>query len=82
MRMGAERAGNGRSAGRISAGVVARNIEGNGMDSLWRVLSVIQAGQGRQDEVKKLRDRVVATVQEMWKAGELEVQLPPGYTGR
>ena len=53
----------------ISAGVVAQSMGGDGMDVLWRVLSVIEGGQGSQEEVKKVRDRVVATVEERWKAG-------------
>ena len=28
-----------------------------------------------------MRDRVVATVEERWKAGELKEPLPPGETG-
>ena len=49
---------------RIGAGVVAPSTEGDGMDLLWRVINVIEGGQGSQEEAKKARDRVVATVEE------------------
>ena len=49
---------------RISAGVVAQSREGNGMDAFWRVLSVIERGPDSQKEEKRVRDRVVATVEE------------------
>ena len=51
------------------------------MDSLWRVLSVIKGGHGSQQKAKKVRDRVFATVEERWTAGQLEEQLPPGEAG-
>ena len=66
---------------RIRAGVLAQSMEGDGMDSLWRVMNVIKGGHCSQEEAKKVRDRVVATVEERWKAGELKEQLPPGQTG-
>ena len=50
------------------------------MDSLWGVLSVIKGRQGSQEEAKKARDRVAATVEQRWKAGDLEEQLSPGET--
>ena len=66
---------------RISAGVVEQSVEGNGMDSLWRVLGVVEGGQDCKEEATKVRKRVVPTVEERWQAGQLEEQLSPGETG-
>ena len=66
---------------RISAGVVAQSMEDDGMECLWRVLSVIEAGQGSGEEAKKVRDRVIATVEGRSKPGALKKQLPPWETG-
>ena len=33
---------------------------------------MIKGGQGTREEAKEVRDRVVATVEERWKAGELQ----------
>ena len=49
---------------RSRAGVVAQSMKGDEMDSLWRVMNVIEGGQGTQEEAKKVRDRVFATVEE------------------
>ena len=65
---------------RILAGVVAQSTEDDAIDSLWRVMNVIQGGQGTQEEAKKVRDKVVAIVEERWKARELKEPLPPGET--
>ena len=54
---------------RIGAGVVAQSTEGDEMDSLWRVMNLIEGGQDNQEGVKKVRDRVFATVEERWKNG-------------
>ena len=42
------------------------------------VMNVIEGRQGTQEEANKVRDRVVATVEERWKAGGLKGQLRPG----
>ena len=52
----------------------------DGINSFWRVLSVIEGHQGSQEEAKKAMDRVVATAEERRKAGDLEEQLSPGET--
>ena len=78
MRVGAKRAGVGRGSERIQAGVLAQSMEGDGMDSLWRAMNVMEGGQGTRDDAKEGRDKVVATVKERWKAGELQEPLPPG----
>ena len=66
---------------RNQAGVVAQSMEGDGMDSLWREMNVIEGGQGTRKKAKEVRDRVIATVKERWKAGELQEPLPPGEKG-
>ena len=66
---------------RIQAGVLAQSMEGDGMDFLWRVMNVIEGGHGTREEGEKLRRRVIAIVEERWKAGELKDPLPPGETG-
>ena len=48
---------------------MAQSMEGDGMDSLWRVMNVIEGGQGSREKAKEVRDRVVATGEERWKAG-------------
>ena len=63
---------------RSSARVVAQSMQGDGIYSLWVVLILIDGGQDSQEEAKKVRDRAVATVEESWKAGNLEEQLLPG----
>ena len=45
---------------------MAQSMEGDGMDSLWRVMNVIEGGQGTREEAKEVRDRVIATVEERW----------------
>ena len=49
---------------RIQTGVVAQSMEGDGMDSIWRVMNVIEGGQGTREEAKEVRDRVVSNVEE------------------
>ena len=66
---------------RIQAGAVAQSMESHGMDSLWRVINVIEGGQGTRKEAKQVRDRVIATIEERWKAGELKEPLPQGAKG-
>ena len=60
---------------------MAQSIEGDEMDSLWRVMNVIEGGQGTREQAKLVRDKVVATVEERWKAVKLQEPLPPGETG-
>ena len=45
MCFGAERAGKRIARERISAGVMAKSMGGDGIHSLWWVLSVIKGGQ-------------------------------------
>ena len=65
----------------IQAAVVAQSMEGHCMNSLWRVQNVIEGGQGTREEAKGVRDRVIATVEQRWKAGELKEPLPLGEKG-
>ena len=65
----------------VHAGVVTQSMEGVGMDSLWRAMNVIEEGQGTREEAKEVRDKLVPTVEERWKAGEMQQPLPPGKTG-
>ena len=51
------------------------------MDSLWRAMNAIEGGQGTYEEGKEMRDKVVANVEERWRAGELQEPLPSGETG-
>ena len=44
-------------------------------------MNVIEGGQRTREEAKEVRDRVSATVEERWSAGELKEPLPPGKTG-
>ena len=38
----------------IHAGVVTQGMEGDGVDSLWRAMSVIEGGQGTSAEAKEV----------------------------
>ena len=66
---------------RIYAGVVTQGMEGDGVDSLWRAMSVIAEGQGTSAEAKEVRARVVAAVEERLQAGAMRELLPQGGTG-
>ena len=63
---------------RIHAGVVTQGMEGDGVDSLWRAMSVIEGGQGTSAEAKQMRERVVTAVEERLQAGEMQEPLPQG----
>ena len=65
---------------RIHAGVVTQSMEGDGNDSLWRAMNFIEGGQGTSEEAKEVREKVVAAVQERWKAGEMQEPLPQEET--
>ena len=39
------------------------------MDSLWRAMSVVEGGQGTNEEAKEVRARVVAAVEERLQRG-------------
>ena len=60
---------------------MTQSMEGEGIECLWRAINVIERGQGTREELKEVPDKVVATVEERWKAGELQAPLPPGETG-
>ena len=77
---GSERALEGEQD-RIHAGVVTQGMEGDGVDSLWRAMSVIERGQGTSAEAKEMRQRVVTAVEERLQAGEMQEPLPQGKTG-
>ena len=77
---GSERAVEGERD-RIHAGVVTQGMEGDGVDSLWRAMSVIEGGQGTSAEAKEVRARVVAAVEERLQAGVMQEPLPQGETG-
>ena len=66
---------------RIHGGVVTQGMEGDGVDSLWRAMSVIEGGQGTSAEVKEVRARVVTAVEERLQAEEMQEPLPQGETG-
>ena len=66
---------------RIHAGVVTEGMEGDGVDSLWRAMSVIEEGQGTSAEAKEVRARGVTAVEERLQAGEMQEPLPQGETG-
>ena len=66
---------------RIHAGVVTQGMEGDGVDSLWRAMSVTEGGQGTSAEAKKMRQRVVTAVEERLQAGERQKPLPQGDMG-
>ena len=77
---GSERAFEGEQD-RIHAGVVTQGMEGDGVDSLWRTMSVIEGGQGTSAEAKEVRARVVAAAEERLQAGVMQEPLPQGETG-
>ena len=56
-------------------------MEGDGGDSLWRAMSVIEGGQGTNEEAKEVRARVLAAVEERLEAGVMQEPLPQGETG-
>ena len=66
---------------RIHAGVVIQSMRGDGMDSLWRAMNVIEGGQGTSAEAKEVREKVVTAVEESQQAGEIQEPLPQGETG-
>ena len=66
---------------RIHAGVVTQGMEGDGVDSLWRAMSVIEGGQGTNEEAKEVRARVVTAVGERLQTGVMQEPLPQGETG-
>ena len=66
---------------RIHAGVVTQGMEGDGVDSLWRAMSVIEGGQGTNEEAKEVRARVVAAFEERLQAGVMQEPLPQWETG-
>ena len=66
---------------RIHAGVVTQSMEGDGMDSLWRAMTVIAGGQGTSAEVKEVQEKVVSAVEARWQAGEMQEPLPQGEAG-
>ena len=66
---------------RFNAGVVTQSMEGDGMDSLWRAMSVIEGGQGTSAEGKEMREKVVTAVEARLQAGEIQEPLPQGETG-
>ena len=55
---------------RTHAGVVTHSMEGNRLNSLWGAMNVIEGGQGTSEDAKEVREKVVAAVEERWKAGE------------
>ena len=67
---------------RIHAGVVIQSMEGDGMDSLWRAMRVIEGGQGISAEAKEVREKVVIAVEERLQAGEMQEPLPGKRAGR
>ena len=77
---GSERAFEGEQD-RIHAGVVTQGMEGDGVDSLWRAMCVIEGGQGTFAEAKEVRARVVTVVEERLQAEEMQEPLPQGETG-
>ena len=66
---------------RIHAGVVTQAMEGDRVDSLWRAMSVIEGGQGTNEEAKEVRARVVAAAKERLQTGVMQEPLPQGETG-
>ena len=77
---GSERAFEGEQD-RIHAGVVSQGMEGDGVDSLWRAMSVVEGGQGTSAEAKEVQATVVAAVEERLQAGVMQAPLPQGETG-
>ena len=41
---------------------MTQSMEGVGIDFLWRVMNVIEGGQGTSEGAKEVREKVVATV--------------------
>ena len=66
---------------RIHAGMVTHSMKGDGMDSLWRAMNVIEGRQGTSAEAKEVREKVVAAVEERWQAREMQEPLPQGEAG-
>ena len=77
---GSERAFGGEQD-RIHAGVVTQGMEGDGVDCLWRAMSVIEGCQGTSAEAKEMRARVVTAVEVRLQAGEMQEPLLQGETG-
>ena len=77
---GSERAFEGEQD-RIYAGVVTQGMGGDGVDSLWRAMGIIEGGQGTNAEAKEVQARVVTAVEERLQAGEMQEPLPQGETG-
>ena len=77
---GSERAFEGEQD-QIHAGVVTQGMEGDGVDSLRRAMSVIEGGQGTSAEADEVRARVVTAVEERLQAGEMQEPLRQGETG-
>ena len=67
-----------RERERIHAGVVTQSAEGHGMESLGRAMNVIEGGQGTSEEAQEVPEKVVAAVEERWKAGAMQEPLPQG----
>ena len=65
----------------IHAGVVTQGMEGDGVDSLWRAMGVIEGGQGTSAGAKEVRAGVVTAAEERLQAGEMQEPLPQGGTG-
>ena len=65
----------------IHAGVVIQSMEGEGMDSLWRAMNVIEAGQGTSAEAKEIREGLVTAVEERLQTEEMQEPLPQGEKG-
>ena len=78
--IGSERAFEGEQD-RIHAGVVTQGMEADGVDFLWRAMSVIEGGQGTSAEAKEVRARVVTAVEEGLQAEVMQEPLPQGETG-
>ena len=66
---------------RFHEGVVTQSMEGDGMELLWRAMSVIEGGQGTSAEAKEVQEKIVTAVQERLQAGEMQQPLPRGGTG-
>ena len=56
-------------------------MEGDGADSLWRAMSVIEGGQGTSAEAKEMPERIVTAVDDRLQAGEMQEPLTQGETG-
>ena len=77
---GSERAFERKQDG-IHAGVVTQGMESDGVESLWRAMTVIEGGQGTSAEAKEMPERVVTAAEERLQAGEMQEPLPHGETG-